>query len=70
MVLNYQNADCSLRKNTVSLVIIFGTISFPICLGLGRYDRENGSFVSDFLDSARDAEKCPLCSRLTSPTLA
>ena len=31
MVWNYQNADCSLRKkNLLSFVIIFGTLSFPI----------------------------------------
>ena len=30
MVRNYQNADCSLRKNMVSFIIIFGTLSFPI----------------------------------------
>jgi len=31
MVLNYQNADCSLRKEfIVPFVILFGTVSFPI----------------------------------------
>jgi len=30
MVSNYQNADCSLRKNIVSFIISFGTLSFPI----------------------------------------
>jgi len=30
MVWNYQNADCSLKKNIVSFIIIFDTPSFPI----------------------------------------
>ena len=31
MVLNYQNADCSLRKEfIVPFVIMFGTVSLPI----------------------------------------
>jgi len=33
MVLNYQNADCSLEKKIiVSFIIIFDTFSFPMCL--------------------------------------
>ena len=33
MVLNYQNADCRLKKIfIVSFITIFGTLSFPIGL--------------------------------------
>ena len=32
IIRNYQNADCSLRKeNLVPLIIISGTLSFLIC---------------------------------------
>jgi len=31
-VRNYESADCSLReKNTVSIIITFGTLSLPVC---------------------------------------
>jgi len=41
MVLNYQNGDRSLRKkNIVSFIIIFGTLSFPIGrrIATGEFD--------------------------------
>ena len=42
MVLNYQNADCSLKnKVIVSCVIIFRTLSFPVAVR----ERERGLFT-------------------------
>jgi len=35
MVRNYDNSDCSLKNNlTVSFIIIFSTLSFPIYSGV------------------------------------
>ena len=36
MVWNYQNAECSLIKNTVSFIIIFGTLSFAVTYAVPR----------------------------------
>ena len=54
MVRNYQNADCSLRKNfIVSFIIIFGTLSFPMSLTLFPFAARPGCcccflFFNDF----------------------